>query len=84
GYDPTNKDELLNYGSYRSAVGDLNGDGYPDVVFGGYLSGTQSSHSYEASATIYFGGSGGLGSQGVSTLPSHGNWGGAVIVGAFE
>jgi type IX secretion system substrate protein/VCBS repeat protein/FG-GAP repeat protein len=48
-----------NFGISVASAGDVNGDGYADVVIGGigYNSGTD---TYEGIAYIYFGGSGGL------------------------
>ena len=61
-------------------MGDLNGDGYPEMILNSYYDGS----SYELNSPLYWGHPSGYASGGSTLLPSEGAWGEIQIVGAFE
>ena len=67
GYSPANRTDLPTNGAIGNSIADLNGDGYPDIVFSNYL-GTDS--------YIYWGSAGGYSPTSRTNLPTswpHGN-----------
>ena len=53
GYASQNRVDLPTHGAMKNAVGDLNGDGYPDVVFSNTVSGH--THSAMIPSYVYYG-----------------------------
>ncbi|MBK9371854.1 MAG: VCBS repeat-containing protein [Deltaproteobacteria bacterium] len=69
GYSTAYRASLTTYGSLEVDVGDFDGDGFDDVVFGGYHAGSWSSTAY---TMIYYGSSLGLSSSVYDALSSNG------------
>lgn len=67
-------------GNSEHAVGDLNNDGYPEIVFINRYSGS----TFNTNSTIYWGASTGYSSSNTTSLPTSGPWGAPVIVGAYD
>jgi hypothetical protein len=70
GPDSTNYDALYTYGARHVGAGDLDGDGYTDLVFPSYYSGS----SYSSYNSIYWGNSGGYSAADRDYLASYGAW----------
>ncbi len=70
GPDSTNYDALYTYGTRNLASGDLDGDGYTDLVFASYYSGS----SYGSTTYIYWGNSGGYNTYDRTGLTTYGAW----------
>ncbi len=68
GPDSTNYDALYTYGARDIATGDLDADGYTDLVFPSYYSGS----SYTTTSYVYWGNSGGYGVSDRTGLTSYG------------
>ena len=69
GYSTANHISLTTYGSLEVDVGDFDGDGYEDVVFGGYHTGIWSRVSY---SMFYYGSALGLSSSDYDQLNTNG------------
>ena len=74
GPDGTAYDALYTYGARQVASGDLDGDGYTDLVFPSYYSGS----SYVTTSYVYWGNAGGYSSGDRTGLTSYGARGVAV------
>ena len=68
GPDSTNYDALYTYGAWDIDAGDLDGDGYTDLVFASYYSGS----SYTTTSYIYWGNSGGYSAGDRTGLTTYG------------
>ncbi|MFH1468469.1 MAG: MopE-related protein, partial [Pseudomonadota bacterium] len=68
GPDSTNYDALYNYGAWEVDSGDLDGDGYTDLVFASYYTGS----SYATTSYVYWGNSGGYSYADRTALVSYG------------
>ena len=69
GFDETNALGLPGVGALATAVGDLNLDGYPEVVLANFRS---SSNEYNLDSFVYWGSAAGLSPTNVTGLPTHG------------
>ena len=78
GFDPSDRDDLLTYGSYHASVADIDGDDFPDILLSSYYNGT----TYDVDSILYYGSANGYSSTNTDLLPTKGIWGNAVIVGA--
>ena len=78
GFSDTDRDTLPTVGATRVAAGDLNADGYPEVVFSGYYSG---SWSTTAATMVYYGSASGYSSTDSDSLSTAGDHGIPVLVG---
>ena len=68
GPDSTNYDALYTYGAWDIDSGDLDGDGYTDLVFASYYSGS----SYGSTSYVYWGNSGGYSGSDRTGLTTYG------------
>ncbi|MCB9742456.1 MAG: VCBS repeat-containing protein [Alphaproteobacteria bacterium] len=78
GYSNSSRTDLPTKSPYRHDVGDLDGDGYLDIVFGNYR---DNAGSNTIDSPIYWGSSSGYSSSDVTELAGEGVWGNPVIVG---
>ncbi|MCB9744752.1 MAG: VCBS repeat-containing protein [Alphaproteobacteria bacterium] len=78
GYSNSSRTDLPSSGTYRHDVGDVDGDGYPDIVFGNYQ---DNSSNYVLDSYLFHGSSSGYSSSDVTNLAGEGVWGSPVIVG---
>lgn len=78
GFSEQSRSGLPTQGSWANAAADLNGDGWPDIVFSNTTSGT----STEVDSWIYWGSAEGFSEGDRSALPTLGG-SGVVIVGAL-
>ena len=77
GPDDSDTTELPTVGSTGVTAGDLDGDGYPELVFTSYYDGG----SYAGDSYVYWGSASGYDSSDADTLSGGGVWGRAVLVG---
>jgi len=68
GYADSDRTELPTYGPRDVDIEDLDGDGYPDLVFANY----RTSSSYDISSLVYWGSASGYAESDVTELPTHG------------
>jgi hypothetical protein len=70
GFSVTNRDLLPTYGAGEARIGDLDGDGFQDILIGGH---DDASFTYQITeSTIYWGSAGGYSTSNKTTLPSFG------------
>ena len=79
GYSTNNRVELPGNAANEGALGDLDGDGFKDLVLNGYTDGL----TYAVNSHIYWGGSDGFSPTRITTLPGLGVRSQIQIVGAF-
>ena len=68
-------------GAVHVAIGDLDGDGLPELVFGGYFSGDW---NISAKSYVYWGTRSGYSFADVDVLPTGSSWGPALLVGRTD
>jgi len=68
GYTSTNRTELPTVGAIGNTVSDLNGDGFPDIIFSNH----RDSLTWDVNSTIYWGGWSGYTVTHRTELPTHG------------
>jgi hypothetical protein len=78
GFDDSDVTELETEGALYLDVGDVNGDGYPELAFSGYYTG---SWSTLATSYVYFGSSSGYSSSDVDEVSSGGHYAAPMLVG---
>lgn len=81
GFTNTDRTDLPTVGALGHRVGDVNSDGWLDIVFNSYR-GASSSANYSQNSLVYWGGSSGFQTSNVTELPTTGPWGSPLIVGA--
>ncbi|MCB9759811.1 MAG: VCBS repeat-containing protein [Alphaproteobacteria bacterium] len=81
GFSNSSRDDLPTKYTYRHAIGDVDLDGYPDIVFGNYRN---NSSSYTIDSPIYYGSAGSYGTTNQALLAGEGVWGQPVIVGGGD
>jgi hypothetical protein len=79
GYGTEDVSELPTVGATRVMVGDVDQDGWLDLLFGQYTSGT----SFEVPSYLYYGSAGGFSEKHRESLLVDGPWGEAVLVGGL-
>jgi hypothetical protein len=77
GFSTSDVSELPTVGATRVMVGDVDQDGWPDLFFGQYTSGT----SFEVPSYLYYGSAGGFSVEHRESLHVDGPWGPAILVG---
>lgn len=80
GYSSSAVDSLPTKGAHGVAVHDLDQDGYPDIVFGNYYTGS----SYQADTYIYWGSASGYSSSDRDDLTTYGTWAEPKIAGPVD
>ncbi len=78
GFDDSNRSVLPTIGATQVGVGDLDADGYPELVFSGYYNGSWAS---SAPTYIYWGSSTGYDSSARTDLETWGSYGTPQLVG---
>ena len=78
GPSDSTRTELPTDGTGRVAVGDIDRDGYADLVFSGYYAGSWSTTPY---SQLYWGSADGYSTDDLYELATQGSWAGAHIVG---
>jgi hypothetical protein len=78
GLSDSNREDLPSLTGRNAAVGDVDADGYPEIVFSNYYSG---SWSTAASSYLYFGSATGWSTSAVDSLSTVGTYGRPVFVG---
>ena len=77
GPDDSDTTELDTYGPVNASIGDLDADGYPEIVFGSYYNGTD----YTGDSYIYWGSASGYDESDRSDIAKGGVWGAPLLVG---
>jgi hypothetical protein len=78
GYSDDDLSTLPSTGVFRAAAGDVDHDGWPDLVFNSYYSGS----AYETEAVVYYGSEGGFDVSHSAALPVVGAYGDPLLIGA--
>jgi hypothetical protein len=66
-YSATERDTLSTGNAHSASYGDFDGDGYVDIVFGGYYDG-----NYETESRVYYGSSNGFSTSNIIDLTAYG------------
>ena len=74
GFSSTDRSDLGTIGAYDAETGDVNGDGWLDIVFADYTDGT----NYAINSYVYYGSAAGFSSAYRTALPTAGTLGAAV------
>ncbi len=69
---------LPSTGVFRAAAGDVDHDGWPDLVLNSYYTGS----SYESEAVVFYGSEGGFDASHATALPVVGAYGDPLLIGA--
>ncbi|MCB9745854.1 MAG: putative metal-binding motif-containing protein [Alphaproteobacteria bacterium] len=78
GWSDNDRTDLPTIGASKVDIGDVDGDGYPELVFNNYYTG---SWSTSADTYVYYGTSAGYGTANRDELSTYGSWPYPVLVG---
>ncbi len=78
GFSSSNRTSLPTVGATKVGVGDLDADGYPEIIFNNYYTG---SWSTSADTYVYWGSTSGYTSTDRTDLDTYGSWGTPIPVG---
>ncbi|MCB9765642.1 MAG: VCBS repeat-containing protein [Alphaproteobacteria bacterium] len=81
GLSNNNRTDLPTLGASKVDIGDVNGDGYPEIVFNNYHTG---SWSTSADTYVYYGTTAGYSTANRDELGTHGSWPFPVLVGLTD